>query len=434
MKRVVVCSLAVLVMVARGEAQRTALDAEIAGVYGQSELLYRDLHQHPELSMHEQNTAATLAAALRASGYDVTTGVGKTGVVGVLKNGDGPVVMLRTELDALPVEEMTGLPFASRARAKDDNGVDVAVMHACGHDLHMAAWVGTARVMAAAKSRWRGTLVMVGQPGEEGAGGAAAMIADGFFNRFPRPAFAIAVHDDARSPAGVVGYHAGPVMTNYDTVHITLIGRGGHGARPESTVDPVVLAARVITALQTIVSRETSPFDPAVVTVGSIHGGTRANIIPDEVKLELSVRSLTDQTRARLFSAIERIVNAEAAAAGAPKPPVITRESPANALVNDTSLTSRVAAALVRELGREQVKDTPPEMVSEDFSEFARGGVPALMLRIGAVEPSRLVEAARTRAELPSLHSSQFAPQLEPTLKAAIAAEVVALRELMPVK
>jgi amidohydrolase len=422
-----------LLLAAHSHAQSgSTIVTEVDTVYSQSEALYRDLHQHPELSFHEQQTATKLATELRQLGYDVTRGVGRTGVVGVLKNGDGPTVMLRTELDALPVEEKTGLPYASMVRTKDDSGADVGVMHACGHDLHMAAWMGTARLMANTRTRWRGTLVLIGQPAEELVEGAAAMLADGLFTRFPRPAFAIAVHDDARYPAGLVGYHAGPILTNSDVVTITIFGKGGHGARPETTVDPIVIAARTVVTLQTIVSRETSPFDPAVITVGSIHGGTRNNIIPDEVKLELTVRSFSDPVRQRLLSAINRIAKAEAAAAGAPREPLIGHAEGGHALVNDPALTERVAAALVRELGPAHVKDLPPEMVSEDFSEFQRAGVPTLMLRVGAVEQTKYEAAMKSGAMLPSLHSALFAPEREPTLKAVIAAELVTLRELMP--
>jgi amidohydrolase len=416
-----------------GEAQSPiTVSAEVDAVYPQSEALYFDLHRNPELSRHEQQTAAKLAAGLRGLGYTVTTGVGGTGVVGILKNGDGPAVMLRTELDALPVEEKTGLPYASTVRTKDDKGADVGVMHACGHDIHMASWMGTARIMASTRTRWRGTLILIGQPAEEAGAGAKAMLADGLFTRFARPDYALAVHDDARYPAGIIGFHAGPILSHVNSVKITIFGRGGHGARPESTVDPIVIAARTVLALQTIVSRETSPFDPAVVTVGSIHGGTRANIIPGEVILELSVRALSDDVREHLLKSIERITKAEAAAAGAPQEPLIEVSEGGYALVNDAALTQRVAAALLRELGAQRVRDTPPEMASEDFSAFQRAGVPTLMLRIGAVEQTKYDASLKSGDSLPSLHSALFAPDRGPTIKAAVAAEVIALRELMP--
>ena len=411
---------------------KSGVASEVLAVYPRSEALYLDLHQHPELSFHEVETAAKLANELRQLGYEVTTGVGRTGIVGVMKNGSGPTVMLRTELDALPVTENTGLPFASTVRTKDDAGLEVGVAHACGHDIHMAAWIGTARIMAADRAQWRGTLVLVGQPAEELISGAKAMIADGLLTRFPRPSFAIAVHDDARLPAGIVGYHAGPILTNADALNIRIFGRGGHGARPEATVDPIVIAARTVLALQTIVSRETSPFDPAVITVGSIHGGTKHNIIPDEVQLQLTVRSFTQPVREHLLSAIDRIVKAEAAAAGAPREPVIERVQATQALVNDSALTRRVSAVLIREFGPARTKDVPPEMASEDFAEFQLAGVPTLMLRIGAVEQNKYDAAMKSGTPLPSLHSSQFAPDREPTIKAAMITEVLALRELMP--
>jgi amidohydrolase len=410
-------------------AQRVA--AEVDAVYPQAEALYLDLHRHPELSLHERQTAAKLADGLRALGFEVTTGIGGNGVVGLLRNGAGPTVMLRTELDALPVEEKTGLPYASKVRTTDDNGADVAVAHACGHDVHMSVWLATARIMAGTRNRWHGTLMLIAQPAEELGIGADAMLAAGLFTRFPKPDYAVAVHDDARYPAGIVGYHVGPVLANVDTVTITVYGRGGHGARPESTIDPVVIAARIVVTLQTIVAREISPFDPAVVTVGSIHGGTRPNIIPDEVKLELTVRSYTAAVRTHLLTAIDRIAKAEAAAAAAPTEPLIERSGPDDAVVNDAELVRRVTPALLREFGAARVIDTSPEMGAEDFSAYQRAGVPGLFLRIGAVKQSTYDAAMRTGATLPSLHSPLFAPDREPTIKAAIGAEVVALRALM---
>lgn len=411
---------------------KSSASAEVDAAYAQSEILYRDIHQHPELSSHETETGAKLATQLKQLGYEVTTGVGGTGVVGILKNGAGPTVMLRTELDALPVAENTGLPFSSTVRVKDASGADVPVMHACGHDLHMAAWVGTARIMAANRKAWSGTLMLIGQPAEETGAGANAMIADGLLTRFHKPDYALAVHDDARGIAGIVGFHSGPILTNADAVTIRIFGRGGHGARPEVTIDPIVIAARTVLALQTIVSRETSPFDPAVVTVGSIHGGTKNNIIPDEVVLQLTVRSFTTPVRQHLLSAISRIAKAEALAAGAPREPQIDVQPTAEALVNDSVLTRRVSAALIREMGPSKAMDMPPEMVSEDFSAYSLSGVPTLMLRVGAVEPGKFAAAEKSGVPLPSLHSSQFAPDLEPTMKSAMEAEVIALRELMP--
>jgi amidohydrolase len=331
------------------------------------------------------------------------------------------------------VTEATGLPFASTVRTKDDNGLDVGVMHACGHDLHMAAVVSTARIMAGDRSRWHGTLVVIGQPAEERLGGARAMIADGLLTRFPRPDFVIAVHDDPRYPSGTIGYHAGPILSNSEGITIRIFGRGGHGARPETTIDPVVIAARTVLALQTIISREVSPFDPAVITVGAIHGGTKRNIIPDEVRLDLTVRSFTEPVRLHLRSAIERVAKAEAAAAAAPKEPSFELAETAYALVNDSALTQRVSTMLLRELGPARVRDMPAESASEDLSEFPRAGIPTLMLRVGATEPAVYEKAMHDGTILPSLHNAAFKPDLQAALKAAITAELLTLRELMSV-
>jgi len=417
---------------AGAQARATDVAAEVDAVYAQAESLYKDLHRLPELSGHEEKTAATLATGLRALGFEVTTGVGKTGLVGVLKNGAGPVVLLRTELDALPVEEKTGLDYASTVRTKDDAGVDVGVMHACGHDLHMAAWMATAKIMSGTRDRWAGTLVLMGQPAEETLRGAQWMIEAGLLTRFPKPDAALAVHDDARYPAGLIGYRAGPVLSNSDTIRVTIFGAGGHGARPEATIDPVVIAARTVLALQTIVSREVSPFDAAVITVGTIHAGTKANIIPPEARIELSVRSFNARVRTHLLSAIDRIVKAEAMAGRSPREPIIDRFDGADALVNDPALTQRVSGALLRALGPDRVREFEPEMPSEDFSRLHAAGVPTLALRIGAIDPTALAAAEKSGTTLPQLHSPLFAPDRERTLEAAITAEVLALRELMP--
>jgi amidohydrolase len=327
--------------------------------------------------------------------------------------------------------ENTGLPFASKVRTKDASGAEVGVMHACGHDAHMAAWVGTATLMARERKRWHGTLVLVGQPAEEVGVGAKAMMADGLLKRFPRPDFALAIHDDARRLAGEIGIGGGPMLSNADSLDMTVYGRGGHGARPEATIDPVLIAARIVVTLQSIVSREMSPLDPTVITVGSIHGGTKHNIIPDEVKLQLTVRSFTEPTRMKLLAAIARVAKAEAEAAGAEKMPTIKRTIVAEALVNDAALAARLQKALVRDLGSDQVKEAKAEMVSEDFTEWEIAGVPSVMMRIGAVPKDKFAAAMKDDSPLPSLHSSTFAPDAEPTIKAAIAAEVTSLRELM---
>jgi len=349
-----------------------------------------------------------------------------------MKNGAGPTVMLRTELDALPVAEKTGLPFASTVTTKNTAGQMVPVMHACGHDIHMSAWVGTARIMAEHKDRWRGTLMLVGQPAEETLGGAVAMLEDGLFKRFPRPDFALSIHDDDTMPAGTIGYHAGLFRAMSDRVEITVYGRGGHAAMPHNTIDPVVLASRIVLSLQTIVSRETNPADPVVITVGSIHGGTQGNIIPDEVKLELSVRTLTPQVRTRTLAAIRRIAKGEADAAGAPREPLVTAPAVAPPpVVNDPALISRLAAALKTSLGNEHVVEMPTKMTSEDFAYYGAAGVPAALLHIGAVSPAKLEESRRTGLPVPAPHSPEWAPEYEPTLKGAIRGEVAALIELL---
>ena len=383
--------------------------------------LYEDLHAHPELSEKETETAAKLAARLRALGFEVTEKVGGTGVVGILKNGAGPVVMLRTELDALPVEEKTGVAYASRVPG---------VMHACGHDVHMTAWTGAAAALAADKKAWSGTLMMVAQPAEEVGKGAVAMLADGLFSRFPRPTAAIALHNYDRLPAGVVGIKAGPMMPSADSVEIEVFGRGGHGAQPHMTIDPIVIAAKIVLGLQVLVSRENDPQEPVVVTVGSIHGGTRPNIIPDEVKLQLTVRAFQASVRDRLLAGVERVAHGEAAAAGATKPPVVSVSSVALATTSDDALAALAEPALVRALGRERVVVAKPMMPAEDFSRYAEAGVPTLLLWIGTADPDALAAAQRNGTALPGLHSPEFAPVPRATILGAVEAHVAAAKAI----
>jgi hippurate hydrolase len=389
---------------------------------------YTDLHLHPELSLMEEKTSAKVAAALRAAGFEVTEKFGGYGVVGVLKNGPGPTLLIRTDLDALPVQEETGLPYASQVRAMDLSGREVPVMHACGHDVHMTVFTGTARLLAALRDRWSGTLVLIGQPAEERGIGARAMLVAGLYRKFPTPNYAIALHDSASLPAGTLGTVEGFAMANVDTVEITVRGIGGHGAYPQATKDPIVLAARIVMALQTIVSRETRPIDPAVVTVGSIHGGTKANIIPNEVKLQLTLRSYSDAVRAHTLEAVRRICRGEAIAAGLPddlQPVVkVVEDDTVNATYNDPALTRRVRGALQAWFGADRVQTIPPEMGGEDFSEFGRttDHVPVCLFLLGAVDPVKVAESQRTGIALPSLHSSRFAPLPEPTLKTGVAA------------
>jgi hippurate hydrolase len=410
----------------------TAPSAEqVNAIYPEVEAFYLDLHRNPELSLQEQQTAAKLAARMKALGYDVTTGVGGTGVVAVLRNGQGPTVLLRTDMDALPVDEKTGLPYASQVVVKNDSGAAVPVMHACGHDLHMASWFATAKLMATNRQRWHGTLILIGQPAEEIGAGASAMLKEGLFTRFPKPEFALAIHDDASLPAGQVGYTSGYTMASSDSVDITIFGRGGHGAQPQNTIDPIVIAARTVLALQTIVSRENNPLDPAVITVGTIHGGTKNNIIPDEVKLELTVRSYKPEVRKQLLASIERVAKGEAIAGGAPREPLVKVAPAANATYNDPELTKRLASALRNTLGQANVVEIPPKMVFEDFSEFSLAGVPSAIFAVGGVEPATFAAARQSGAPLPGLHSSLWAPDREPTLKTAITVETTALLELL---
>jgi hippurate hydrolase len=402
--------------------------------------LYSDLHAHPELSLMEEKTAAKLAAELRSIGFEVTEKFGGHGIVGVLKNGPGPTLLVRTDLDGLPVLEETGVPYASTARVTDLTGKDVPVMQACGHDLHMTIFTGTARQLAAHRDRWSGTVLFVGQPAEERGIGARAMLKEGLYQKFPKPDFALAVHDSATLPAGTIGILEGFNWANVDTAEITVRGAGGHGAYPHATKDPIVLAARIVTTLQTIVSRETRPLDPAVVTVGSIHGGTKSNIIPDEVKLSLTLRSYSETVRRHTIDAVKRICRGEAIAAGLaedrmPIVEILEGEfTPAS--YNDPALTRRVRTVLTPWLGAERIVGIDPEMGGEDFGQFGRTAekVPICMFRVGAVDPVKFAESKRTGAALPSLHSSKFAPLPEPAIKTGVTALTAAALDLLAKK
>jgi amidohydrolase len=407
------------------------VSSQVDSVYPQVEALYEDLHRNPELSMQETQTAAKIAERLRRLGYEVTTGVGGTGVVAVLKNGAGPAVLLRTELDALPVEEQTGLPYASHVHAKNDVGADVGVMHACGHDIHMASLVGTATIMAQDRQSWHGTLMLLAQPAEEVGRGAAAMIKDGLLTRFPRPDFAFAMHDSNGEPAGKVSYTPGFSLTSADSVDITIFGKGGHGAHPSTAIDPIVIAARTVLALQTIVSREVDPHSPAIITVGSIHGGTKHNIIPGEVKLQLTVRAYDPAVRRHLLEAIARIAKYESLAGNAPREPEVKVSDSTPPNYNDPQLTSRIAEALKKQMGTDNVVEAEAGTASDDFALLHENGITATMFGVGAADPQKFAEAQKTGVPLPSNHSPLFAPDREPTLKTAMMAEVIALRELL---
>ncbi len=392
--------------------------------------LYRHFHQTPELSKHEKETSARVAEELRDVGADVTTNVGGYGVVGVLKNGPGKVLLLRSDMDALPVAEKTGLPYASKVRTKDDHGASVGVMHACGHDVHMTNLIGVARYLATHRDEWAGTILFVFQPAEETGSGAEAMIQDGLFSRFPRPNFAIALHDSADVPTGKITYHPGYMLANVDSVDIVIKGRGGHGASPEATIDPIVIAAKLVLDLQTIVSRELLPTDPAVVTVGSIHAGTKHNIISDECRLQLTLRSLSPQVRQHLQEAVRRKAYAAAESAGAPKPTVEISEGTPS-LFNDPELTQRVATILKKHLGDDAVDLANAVMGGEDFSRYKQPGVPICMYRLGAVNQNRLDAFAAKHEPPTSLHSALFYPNIEETLAVGVPSMVYIATDLL---
>jgi hippurate hydrolase len=398
--------------------------------------LYRHLHANPELSFHEVKTAERIQQELQAAGFDVTGNFGGTGLVGVLKNGNGPTVMIRTDLDGLPVKEETGLEYASHVRTKDDDGNDVGVMHACGHDMHMACFAGTARLLSHLKDKWRGTVVMIGQPAEERSGGAKAMLAEGLFQKFPRPDYILALHDHAGLEAGKVGVAEGNALAGVDSIDLTVRGISGHGAFSYATKDPIVLSAQIILALQTIVSREMRAIDPAVVTVGSIHGGTKHNIIPDEVRLQLTIRHYSNATREKILGSIERIAKGLAQAAGVPKElePTMKVSESLPPTINQPELTQRTGKAIASILGRENVVQAEPVMGAEDFSYYGRTPekIPACMFWLGAVSPEKVAASQKEGSQpLPSLHSGVFAPLPEPTLKTGVKAMTAAALELL---
>ena len=433
-----------LALFAAPVAAQQSLDAMIDRELPQLVNTYKMLHAAPELSHYEVKTSAFLAQQLRALGYEVTENVGRYentqwkghGVVAVMKNGAGPTVLVRSDMDALPVEEKTGLPYASTVKTNNDAGQEVSVMHACGHDVHVTSLIGTATMLARLKDQWHGTLVLIGQPAEETIDGAKAMLADGLYSRIPKPDYAIALHDSADLETGKISYAPGYAMANSTSVEITIRGLGGHGSKPEATKDPIVVAAQVILALQTIVSRENSPLDPAVVTVGSIHGGAKSNIIPDEVKMLLTVRSYKEEVRQHILSSIERITRNIAAAAGIPddRAPIVkaSESETTPALYNDPQLTERVAKTLQNALGAENVVQIPPIMASEDFGRYSLDHqIPSLLFNLGAVEPAKVAASKQSGKPLPSLHSSLFAPVPEPTLRTGVKAMTAAVLELM---
>lgn len=429
MKWVILSLFAALTAVA--SAQTSTASREVDAVFPDSRALYVDLHQNPELSSHETQTAAKLASHLRAAGYEVTEHVGGAGIVAILRNGAGPTVMLRTELDALPVEEKTGLPYASKVHAQDDSGRDVPVMHACGHDLHMASLFGTAEIMARSKNTWHGTLLLIGQPAEETVSGAKKMVEDGLLTRFPKPDVGVALHVSNDFPAGIVGVTSGYSYASADALRVTIYGKGGHGAAPQSTIDPVVIAARTVLSLQTIVSREVKPGDAAVLTVGYIQAGTKNNIIPDHAELGLTVRAYKPEVRQQILAAIARITKAEADAAAVQREPLIENLGSADAVYNDPALAQKLKITLGEALGKDNVETAEPLMASEDYSYFIEQGIPSFYFALGGADPQKYSEAKNTGTQLPSNHSPLFAPDVDPALRTGITAEVAVLRDLL---
>jgi hippurate hydrolase len=409
-------------------ASVSELLAPLDGLLPDLERVYTDLHAHPELSMQETRTAGIAAELLRAAGYEVTPGIGKTGVVGMLRNGDGPTVMLRADMDALPVQEATGLPYASAVTSTDKDGKTVPVMHACGHDMHVAWLAGAAALFGRARSAWRGTLLAVFQPAEEIAAGARAMIDDGLFTRFPKPDVVLGQHVMVGS-AGVLGWRAGVMTSAGDSLQIRLFGRGAHGSMPQASIDPVVMAAATVLRLQTIVSREVAATDAAVVTVGALQAGTKENVIPDEALIKLNVRTFDEGVRARVLAAIERIANAEAAASGAPRPPEFTPLDRYSAVRNDPEATRRVVASFERNFPADRVREVEPTSASEDFGCFGTGWhVPSVFWFVGGTDPDayRQARAAGRMGDLPTNHNPRFAPVLHPTLRTGVEAAVAA--------
>jgi amidohydrolase len=423
------------------QTPQSLADAELPSLL----TIYKDVHSHPELSTQEQRTSALVAKELRAAGCEVTEDFGKYdnpklkgyGVIGIMRNGDGPKVLVRTDMDALPVAEETGLPYASKVIAKNDEGKEVRVMHACGHDAHISMFIGVARALAKLKDQWHGTVIFVGQPAEELGSGARAMLKAGLYEKFGKPDFALGFHDKADLQTGHIGVTEGYTYANVDSVDVTVRGLGGHGAYPYTTKDPIVLAAEMINTWQTIASRENNPLNPIVITVGSIHGGTKHNIIPDEVKMQLTVRTYKPDVREHVLAAIDRVAQGIAAAGGVPpeRAPIVTvlKDQFTPATYNNPELTTRLVAAWKKSFGEENVEIVAPTMGGEDFSEFSLPdhSIPAVDFHVGAVAPEKIAESKKTGRALPSLHSSKFAPVPEPTIRTGIISMTAAVLDLM---
>jgi amidohydrolase len=432
-------SMALVAPVVHSQSLAERVDRQLPSLLS----IYKGLHASPELSMQEEKSSALVAKELRAAGFDVVERFGSYnepgttcyGVVATMKNGSGPLLLIRSDMDALPVKEDTGLPYASVVHARNAAGDDVGVMHACGHDVHMSTLIGTARMLSQLRDRWHGTAVLIGQPAEEIVKGADAMLRAGLYEKFGKPAYAIALHDSAALPAGTIGYTPGYTMAASDSVDITVRGVGGHGASPEKTKDPVVIASQIVLALQTLVSRENSPLDPVVLTVGSIHGGTKRNVIPDEVKLLLTIRTYKAEVRKRMLASIDRVVRGITAAAGVPddRAPIVTvLDESVPSTYNDPALSERLASALGKVLGGDRVKRIDPLMVSEDFSRYSLDhSVPAVLFSFGAVDPAVYDAAMKSGAQLPTLHSSRFAPTPEMTIRTGVTAMTTMALDLL---
>lgn len=400
----------------------------VEGMYPALQAIYQDIHAHPELPFQETRTAAKLAAEMRGIGFSVTEKVGGTGVVAIYKNGSGPTVLVRTELDALPMEEKTGLPYASKVKA-DWNGRETFVAHSCGHDIHMASWIGTARALVALKDQWKGTLMFIGQPAEEAGAGAKAMLADGLFTRFPKPDFAFALHSDPM-PYGVVGYRAGATTSSADSLDITFKGRGGHGSAPHKSIDPIMLAARFVTDVQSVVSREKDPSEFGVVTIGAIQSGSAGNIIPDSAELRGTIRSYKPDVREKLLDGIRRTAQASAAMAGAPEP-IISFKDGGSAIVNDETVVQRTAAALKAQLVTSKVIEVPPITASEDFSEYGKAGVPSMFFFVGVSDPKAVAEASKPGGKPVAFNHSPFFAPVPESIKMGVEAMTTAVLSTM---
>lgn len=409
-------------------AAKAAIEAQLDRDYPKLDALYKDLHAHPELGFQETATAAKLAKRMRALGFEVTEGVGKTGVVAIYRNGPGPVVLVRTELDALPMEEKTGLPYASRAR-QVWNGRETFVDHSCGHDIHMASWIGTAQALIAMKGQWSGTLMFIGQPSEESVSGAKAMLDDGLFTRFPKPDYGFGLHVGP-TPYGQVAYKPGVVSSNSDSLDITFKGRGGHGSMPAMTIDPVMMAARFVVDVQSVISREKDPAAFGVVTVGAIQAGSAGNIIPDQAILRGTIRSYDADVRARILDGVQRTADGVAMIAGAPKPEV-SMVAGGKAVINDSALTARTAAVFKAAFGEMAVEQPGPGPASEDYSEYIIAGVPSVFFSIGGLDPARLAEARAKGEPVAANHSPFFAPVPEPSIRTGVKAMTLAVLDIL---